>query len=101
MLIYISFHWQVEEDKLCVTWHAARIEKWLNENISHGIYIDSYDVTIFPAETSRNTITKMAKSADDLARDENYSAVFLDLAGGKTEYIVSTHFRKCVEYFWG
>jgi hypothetical protein len=81
-----------------VTWHAARIEKWLNENISHGIYIDSYDVTIFPAETSRNTITKMAKSADDLARDENYSAVFLDLAGGKTEYIVSTlHTSK---YFW-
>ena len=79
----------MEEDKLCVTWHAARIEKWLNENISQGIYIDSYDVTIYPAETSRNTITKMAKSANDLAQDENYSAIFLDLAGGKTEYIVT------------
>jgi hypothetical protein len=31
----------------------------------------------------------MAKSADDLAQDENYSAIFLDLAGGKTEYIVT------------
>ena len=71
-----------------MTWRAAKIEKWLNENIP-GIYIDSYDVTIFPAESSKNSITKQPKSVDDLENDDHYSAWFVDLNGGKTEYIIT------------
>ena len=79
---------QVEENKVKVVWQAARIEKWLVTNINN-LMVDSYDVTIFPAETSRHTITKMAKGEEDLVNDDYYSAVFDDLNGGKVEYIVT------------
>ena len=79
---------QIQEDKMKVVWQAARIEKWLKSNINN-LFVDSYDVTIFPAETSRHTITKMAKQEEDLENDDYYSAVFNDLNGGKTEYIIT------------
>jgi len=71
-----------------VTWYAASIEKWLNTNID-GLVIDSYDVTIYPAETSNNSVTLKAKTVDDLENDDPYRASFLDLNGGKTEYIIT------------
>ena len=79
---------KVKEDRLKVVWQAARIEKWCKSK-STTVSVDSYEVTIFPAETSRHTITKMAKDEYVLANDDYYSASFIDLNGGKTEYIVT------------
>ena len=78
----------MEEDRINVTWFAASIEKWLNTNID-GLVIDSYDVTIYPAETSNNSVTLKAKTVDALENDDPYRACFLDLNGGKTEYIIT------------
>ena len=51
----------LEEDKLKIVWRPAKIERWLRSGFSHrAITIDSYEVTIFPAETVQNTSTKPA-----------------------------------------
>ena len=52
-------HIKVEEDKVKVIWSAALIEKWLVHHSHREISVTSYDVTIFPAESSRNSVTKV------------------------------------------
>jgi hypothetical protein len=49
----------LEEDKLKVVWSAADIEVWLKtgRKTSRQKEIDSYEVTIFPAESVNNTQT--------------------------------------------
>ena len=57
----------MEEDKLKVVWSAADIEVWLKSGrkISRqkDIVVDSYEVTIFPAESVNNTHTVPALGA--------------------------------------
>ena len=101
----------VEEDKMKVSWKPADIERWLMSAKSSNIHVDSYEVTLYPAETVRNTITIVSKlgggfkpltrkmvSPDQLLKpeDEDYFAWFCDLAGGRTEYVItiSTIIRK-------
>ena len=79
-------HIRVEEEKLKVIWKPASLENWLEENSHKGIIVDSYDVTIFPAESVNNSVTKLKEEID---KDGNYSAWFFDLQGGKTEYVVT------------
>ena len=43
-------HIKVEEDKVKVVWNPASLENWLETNSHKGIVVDSYDVTIYPAE---------------------------------------------------
>jgi len=48
------------------------------------IRVDSYDVTIFPAENTKNTVSKKAKLKSKNQypiEDDKYSAWFFDLAG--------------------
>lgn len=61
----------LEEDKVRVEWYPADIEKWQMSELNfskstrgsrHSIDIDSYEVTIFPAEKVKNTVTTAAKS---------------------------------------
>ncbi len=85
---------ELEEDKLKVTWFPADIELWTRDKGSHvkvprsarAIELESYEVTIFPAETVNNTVTL---KADDLAENRKYSTWFYDLLGGKTEYVIT------------
>ncbi|XP_023343416.1 uncharacterized protein LOC111712896 [Eurytemora carolleeae] len=87
-----SEHIKVEEDKLKIVWAPAGIEKWLIDHGHREIRVDSYDVTIFPAESTKNTVSKKAKLKGKHSNshdDDKYSAWFFDLAGGKTEYIVT------------
>ena len=55
--------------------------------LDHGhreIRVDSYDVTIFPAESTKNTVSKKAKLKGKHSNshdDDKYSAWFFDLAG--------------------
>ena len=79
-------HIRVEEEKLKVIWKPASLENWLEENAHKGIAVDSYDVTIFPAESVNNSVTRLKEEID---KDGNYSAWFFDLQGGKTEYVVT------------
>ena len=51
-----------------------------------GIEIDSYDVTIFPAETVNHSKTLRPAAKD---KSGKYSVWFLDLQGGKTEYVIT------------
>ena len=76
-------HIKVEEDKLKVIWNAALVEKWLVSNEHREIKVNSYDVTIFPAESSKNSVTKKAKlTTNSMDKDaDKYSAWFFDLAG--------------------
>ena len=57
-----------------------------SEHSHRDIKVDSYDVTIFPAESIKNTVTKKAKlkrKNPNPTEDEKYSAWFFDLAGRK------------------
>ena len=51
-----------------------------------GIEIDSYDITIFPAETVNHSKTLRPAAKD---KSGKYSVWFLDLQGGKTEYVIT------------
>ena len=77
----------MEEDKLRVVWDAAPLELWLKDHNHNGIQIDSYDITIFPAETSNHSKTLLPSQKD--ARTGRYTAWFYDLQGGKTEYVIT------------
>ena len=79
-------HVKVYEDKLRVKWKPASLESWLESNQHKGIIVDSYDVTIYPAESINNSVTKRTDEKDSSG---SYSTTFLDLLGGKTEYIVT------------
>jgi len=81
-----SDHLRVEEEKLKVVWKPASLERWLEENSHKGIVVDSYDVTIFPAESVNNSVTRLREEIDG---DGNYAAWFYDLQGGKTEYVIT------------
>jgi hypothetical protein len=78
---------RVEEDKLKIEWKPAGLELWLQSNKHKGIAIDSYDVTIFPAETVNNS--KSLRPLEIDPRTGNYTAWFYDLQGGKTEYVIT------------
>jgi hypothetical protein len=82
----------LEEDKLKISWIPADIERWMRDEgqtkfrSSNPINLESYEVTIFPAETMHNTITILAKKDNETG---NYSTWFYDLVGGKTEYVIT------------
>ena len=78
-------HIRVEEDKVKVIWSPASLENWLQHNSHKGIEVDSYDVTIYPAESVNNSVTKTQADKEDGV----YSAWFCDLQGGKTEYVIT------------
>jgi len=80
-------HIRVEEDKVRVVWDPAGLELWLKKHSHKGIAIDSYDVTIFPAETVNHSKTLLPEEKDP--RTGKYTAWFLDLQGGKTEYVIT------------
>ncbi|XP_023334449.1 uncharacterized protein LOC111705966 isoform X2 [Eurytemora carolleeae] len=92
-LTFDADHIMAEETSLTITWSAAKIEEWLVEHSHRGIMVDCYDVTIFPAESIKNTVSKKAKlkkaRQELLDIDNNYTACFTDLEGGRTEYIVT------------
>ena len=77
---------KVEEDKVKVVWNPASLENWLESNAHKGIEVDSYDVTIYPAESVNNSVTKHKKDKDSGGM---YGAWFFDLQGGKTEYVIT------------
>ena len=77
---------KVFEDKLRIKWKPASLESWLVNNHHKGIEVDSYDVTIFPAESSNNSVTKHTWEKD---ASGNYCTIFNDLQGGKREYVVT------------
>ena len=85
----------MEEDKLKVSWLPADIEKWLRRAVSRGepsqgsIALESYEVTVYPAETVRNTRTLPVKNLAKENVNGEYSAWFYDLSGGKTEYVLT------------
>ena len=85
----------VEEDKLKVSWLPADIEKWLRRAVGKGepsqgsIALESYEVTVYPAETVRNTRTLPVKNLTKENMNGEYSAWFYDLSGGKTEYVLT------------
>ena len=88
----------IEEDKIKIAWYPAPIERWLlrgkdlkeTSSKANPIVIDSYVVTIFPAESVTTTQTLPALLKDDGHEDEAlYSAWFNDLQGGKTEYVIT------------
>ena len=90
---------KLEEDKLKVVFGPADIERWLqsgqNASSSHkSIFIDSYEVTIYPAESVNNTITlpsltSTKKISSEMKSTNLYSTWFFDLNGGRTEYIIT------------
>lgn len=87
----ISKHIQLEEDKVKIMWKPADIERWLTSGTKHtrtqkSIDIDSYEVTIFPAETVNNTQNVSARGT---RRKPTYSVWFFDLVGGRTEYVIT------------
>jgi hypothetical protein len=57
----------LEEDKLRVVWSAADIEVWLKSGRKNSqrreIVVDSYEITIFPAESVNNTQTVPASDS--------------------------------------
>lgn len=68
----------VKEDKIQVVWSPAKLEYWLKDNAFRGLEIDSYDVTIHPAETVINSVIKMKNEIDG---DGKYRTQFVDLQG--------------------
>lgn len=59
----------LEEDKLKIEWYSADVEKWQIMGSNRGkraagpvIDIDCYEVSIFPAEKVKNTVSIPAKS---------------------------------------
>ncbi len=63
---------------LTVSWRASEIERWIFENPYQNIKINSYTVTIFPAETTKNYKTRNAKLSTD-NNDPEYSVWFKGL----------------------
>ncbi len=57
----------LEEDRLRIVWSAADIEVWLKSGRKNSqrreIVVDSYEVTIFPAESVNNTQTVPASDS--------------------------------------
>ena len=72
-----------------VWWEPAEIERWLQRNSYKDISVDSYDVTIYPAESFQNKLTKEGQLRSQLSPDWSYQAEFTDLQGGTTEYVVT------------
>ena len=72
--------------KVRVEWQPAALERWLQTYSHKGIEIDSYDITIFPAETVNHSKTLRPAAKDKTGK---YSVWFLDLQGGKTEYVIT------------
>ncbi len=54
---------------------------FIAEHSHREIRVDSYDVTIFPAESIKNSVSKKAKMRSEAEEDDKYSAWFFDLAG--------------------
>ncbi len=102
---------EVEEDKLKVIFGPSDIERWLQagknkaSRSTRSILIDSYEVTIFPAEsvyhthnipaltslgTPTGTLQKHSAALDAEMKSTNlYQTWFFDLNGGRTEYVVT------------
>jgi hypothetical protein len=95
---------ELEEDKLKVIWAPADIEKWLQTGIrssstQKSIVIDSYEVTIFPAESCNHTHTLPAQTMllgpdaagedPEIKEAKPYFTWFFDLNGGRTEYVIT------------
>ncbi len=99
-----------EEDKLMVTFGPAIVEKWLDKGMkvakpSRPLGIDSYEVTIFPAESANHTNTVPSKAFMSMTDSQfpidiesgfnqdgsrlSYSTTFPDLNGGRVEYTVT------------
>ena len=96
-------------------WYPADIEKWSCSSFSRkrnrSIEIDSYEVTIFPAEKVKSTQTipshaktksfrfkvgsmSLAGNGDNLVEEGEinslpYDTWFYDLDGGRTEYVIT------------
>ena len=66
-------HLTPEETGIKIEWYPANVEKWLNNNPSSlnqsSIHIDSYEVTIFPAENVNNVKVLPAKNHVETAED--------------------------------
>ncbi|XP_059078716.1 uncharacterized protein LOC131877137 [Tigriopus californicus] len=82
----------LEEDRLKVTWRPADIEKWLHNgkrksNAEKIITVDCYEITIFPAESVKNSQSVVPKELG--LEGAEYSAWFYDLQGGRTEYVLT------------
>ncbi|TRY63902.1 hypothetical protein TCAL_14320 [Tigriopus californicus] len=78
----------VEEDKVEIKWREAEIDHWLknrkkSSSWMRNVTIDSYEVTIFPAETVNHSQTISSNTGSI------YAACFRDLSGGKTEYVIT------------
>ena len=94
-------HLILEEDRVNISWYPADIEKWSMSapNRQRIIEIDSYEVTIFPAERVKNTQTVSSHSRrpawkgdnleDGLLDTSSYNTWFYDLDGGRTEYVLT------------
>lgn len=95
-------HLILEEDKLKIVWGPADIERWLqtgkkSSSSERAIEIDSYEVTIFPAESVKNVHTlpahgKSSKNWSSKAQshhDQMYHTWFYDLHGGRREYVIT------------
>ena len=70
-------------------WRPAEIEKWLQRNFYKDLKVDSYDVTIYPAESFKNKLTKKGQLRSHLSPEWQYEAEFTDLQGGNMEYVVT------------
>ena len=101
-------HLNVEEDRLGVSWYPSDVERWskdhndkLTAEVRKLIHIESYEVTIFPAERFNNTQSvgvalgsRLVGSKEEIAplvggSNDPYTCTFHDLNGGKTEYVVT------------
>jgi hypothetical protein len=88
----VSIELQLEEDKLEICWGSADIERWMEEyrksagagDTIGSISFDSYEVTIFPAESANNI-----KKGDKNMISKGYHKWFYDLIGGRTEYVIT------------
>ena len=66
------------------------------EHSHREIRVDSYDVTIFPAENTKNTVSKKAKLKSKNQypiEDDKYGAWFFDLAGTVVGVYINTSFQ--------
>ena len=75
--------------------HSIQIGK-RSSSAQKSIEIDSYEVTIFPAETVKNTqtlpaLSKMKKQLNSANKGDEptYHTWFYDLHGGRTEYVIT------------
>ena len=88
--------------------NISDIERWLQfgqcgiptSRRHKSIVVDNYEATIFPAESahhthkidsmlSQNSSEKLAKFHPEFGGTDGYYTWFLDLNGGKTEYVIT------------